>query len=537
MQTTSTNVAEYLKLRANTNPKGIAIIDPQNKVTKTFEELENESNGTAVKLLNAGIKKGTKTLIMLMPSAELITIVFALFKIGAIPIIIDPGMGIKKFLKCIKNSHPEALIANPFAYLISLLFIKTFSKLKHRILVRKNQFLNAITPQNNFQIAPTQADELAAILFTSGSTGAPKGVCYTHSIFQAQLSTLRDEFDIQPNEVDLPMLPVFALFNPALGLTTVIPDINPSRPASANPKKIVDAILKYNVTNSFGSPVLWNKIADYCETHHITLPSLKRIFMAGCSVPATLIQRFEKIIPNGVIHTPYGATEALPISSISNKELFSKNLNIKIGQGTCLGKPLPNCEIKIIKITEELLLKLAPDLLLQKGEIGEIIVKGTVVTKEYFNLPVANFKSKIHEQSTIWHRMGDLGFIDTQGYIWFCGRKAEYVETNYGLLFTDCCESIINQHPAVYRSALIGIKKLNETIPAIVIEPHKNAWPKSQKAKQQLLNDIKDLAKQYYITAKIENFFLYKTLPVDPRHNAKIHRLTLSKYFKKYFKI
>lgn len=532
MKTTIINIAQHLRDRAKTNPQALAIIDPLSNITKTFKQLEERSNGMAYKLAEFNIQKGTKTLIMLKPSAELLVIVFALFKIGAVPIIIDPGMGIVNFLKCIRNCRPEALIGTPLAYCMSRVFIFCFCKTKRRIMVRKNRFLSSIAPQEEFELAPTEADSLAAILFTSGSTGAPKGVCYTHEIFDAQLCSIRQNYGIEANEVDLPMLPVFALFNPALGVTTVIPEMNPSRPASVDPQKIIDAILKYEVTNSFGSPVLWNKIADYCESHEINLPSIKRILMAGCSAPTELLKRYKKIVPNGIVHTPYGATEALPISSISSEEIFKKGLDTKIGQGTCIGKALPNCEIKIIKITEELLLKYHSKLELKQGEIGEIIVRGPVVTKEYLNLPQANFKTKIYDGSTIWHRMGDLGFIDPQGYIWFCGRKAERVETFYGTLFTDCCESITNQHTSVHRSALIGIERGGKTVAAIVIEPYKNKWPKTKKERELLISEVKALAKQYYITAKIEDFFLYKDFPVDRRHNAKIHRLSLAKRFK-----
>jgi acyl-CoA synthetase (AMP-forming)/AMP-acid ligase II len=533
MNTTIVNIAQYLRDRAKSNPQTLAVIDPQSNITKTFKQLEERSNGVAQKFCQLNIQKGKRTLIMLKPGVELIVIIFALFKVGAIPIIIDPGMGIINFLKCVRISRPEAVIGSPLAYFMSRVLVWCFCKTKQRVIVRKNKFLNAITPQENFELATVEPDSLAAILFTSGSTGTPKGVCYTHRVFAAQLSSIQSNYGIQPKEVDLPMLPVFALFNPALGITTVIPEMNPSRPATVNPKKIVDAILKFQVSNSFGSPVLWKKIADYCEENDINLPSLRRILMAGCSVPIDLIKRYKRIIPNGVVHTPYGATEALPISSISSEELFTNRLDSKIGQGTCLGRALSNCEIRIIKITEELLLRYHSGLEVGQGEVGEIIVRGPVVTEEYLNLPYDTFKAKIYDGQTVWHRMGDLGFIDSQGYIWFCGRKCERVETFYGTLFTDCCESIINQHRSVYRSALIGIKKGNKIDPAIIIEPNKDTWPKSKKERELLLSEVRALAKQYYITAKIEDFFLYKDFPVDPRHNAKIHRLKLAKHFSK----
>lgn len=530
-----TNVSHHLTLRAQTHPHNLAIIDPANNTTKTYSELEQISNQYALKFQKLDIQKNSKTLLLLKPSTELLAVVFALFKIGAIPIIIDPGMGMKNFLNCVKTSQPDSLIAHTIPSILSHLFFRTFRHLKTRIFIRKSNSLPIPTKskkiENHFDPISTQPTDIAAILFTSGSTGKPKGVCYTHQIFNAQLSIIQNRYQIQPGEVDLPMLPIFALFNPALGLTTVIPEMNPSRPAKVNPKKIVDSILNYHITNSFGSPVLWKIIANYCEINQITLPSLKRILMAGCSVPPNLIFRYQKIAANATIHTPYGATEALPISSLSSKEIIENNLHTKIHQGTCIGKPINNCEIQIIKITDDPLLRLSNSLKVNPGEVGEIIVKGPVVTSEYLHLPKATLHSKIYENSS-WHRMGDLGFIDSQGFLWFCGRKIERVQTSKTTFYTDLIENIINQHPSVNRSALISHttnNKNKEIVPAIVIEPH--SWPKSKNAKEKLLNDITIFAKTHPNTAPIHHFFLYKKFPVDTRHNAKIHRLALSKHF------
>lgn len=533
MHTSLTNVAHSLQLRAESTPLAPAIIVPHHNITKTFRQLNEESNSIALNFSKLGIKQGTRTLLMLKPGAELITIVFALFKLGAVPIIIDPGMGIKNFLKCIQSSTPNVLIANPLVHALSRILFPFFSNIKHRIFVCKNQFLQSLAPAPNITLPTVPPFSLAAILFTSGSTGAPKGVCYTHEIFSAQLSSLRNDYNISTGEIDIPMLPIFALFNPALGMTTLIPKMNPSRPANINPKKIVDAILKYHVTNSFGSPILWHKIADYCEINTITLPSIKRIFMAGCSVPIELIKRYQKIIPNGIVHTPYGATEALPISSISTNQILNQHQTAEPSRGTCVGSPLPHNQIKIIKITDTQIAQWDPLLELNSGEIGEIIVQGPVVTKEYLNLPETTQKSKISDGSHFWHRMGDLGFLDNNGLLWFCGRKIERVPIPSGTLFTDCCENIINQHPSVYRSALINCKKKSDNFPAIVIQTHKHAWPKSKKAKQLLLTQIRALARSYPITSSIDHFFIHKKFPVDVRHNAKIHRLTLAKYFSK----
>ena len=202
--------------------------------------------------------------------------------------------------------------------------------------------------------AETTARDLAAILFTSGSTGPPKGVCYEHGMFEAQVSAIREQYGISEGEVDLPMLPIFALFNPALGMTTVVPEINPSKPATVDPAKIVQAIQQCGVTNSFGSPVLWKKIGAYCVERGETLPSLKRILMAGASVPPPLMGQFRKILDQGQVHSPYGATEVLPVSSISDGEVLGETAHLTTqGKGTCVGRPLPGVEVKIVPVSDE----------------------------------------------------------------------------------------------------------------------------------------------------------------------------------------
>lgn len=539
MKSTSSNITRFLKYQADRNPQLIALKTPirhsGDKILyaeKSFSQLETQTNAAALYLETNGIQKNTKVLLAVKPGLELILITFALFKLGAIPVVIDPGMGIKNLIKCIKSAQPSALIGIPFSQIISHLFFNTFSCLKKRIWIKKN-FTHKISKFENlpFKVVDSKSDDLAAILFTSGSTGPPKGVCYEHGMFEAQVNLLRKHYKIEEGEVDLPMLPIFALFNPALGMTTVIPEINPSRPATVDPYKIVTAIKQNNITNSFGSPTLWKIIAKYCEEKNVTLPSLKRILMAGAPVPPDLIRRYKKIIPNGKVHSPYGATEALPITSISGNEVLNSTAELTVaGQGTCVGHTFPHIEVKIIAIDDNPIRNYSTDLELDNGQVGEIIVKGPVVTKEYYNLPEATHNSKIKDGNTFWHRMGDLGYLDNENRLWFCGRMAERVDTDEKTFLTDCCEAIFNRHPSVARSALIALTSDSTIQPGIVIEIDKHAKKVST---QSLLAELRKLAKSNSTTQEIKHFFFLNSLPVDVRHNAKIHRLTLSQLFSK----
>jgi acyl-CoA synthetase (AMP-forming)/AMP-acid ligase II len=534
------NVSRFLPEQARLHPSVAALKIPGGRneageivyLTLTFAQLDREANKWAWKLGIAGIKRGTRVLLMVKPGLSLISVCFALFKVGAVPIVIDPGMGLKSFLKCVRRSQPEALVGISLAQIISRLFRKKFASVSVRVSVKNHELLTDLESEVDepFPTAITKADELAAILFTSGSTGAPKGVCYEHGMFEAQVRAIRETYNIQPGEVDLPMLPIFALFNPALGMTTVVPEINPSRPATVDPQKIVQAIKQCRVTNSFGSPVLWRKIGDHCLSENIQLPTMRRILMAGAPVPPSLMKDFQKILPHGEVHSPYGATEALPVSSIGDAQVLeSAAAKTEKGAGTCVGKPLAENEVKIIAIEEGPLPKLSSDRILEQGQIGEIIVNGPVVTKRYDHLGEATAAAKINDGDTIWHRMGDLGYLDTEGFLWFCGRMAERVQTEEKLFYTDCCEAIFNQHPAVRRTALISWREGSRVFPAIVVQPE--SWPLSLEERQLLVNELHELGKAEEQTEPINRVFFHRDFPVDVRHNAKIHRLALGKFF------
>jgi acyl-CoA synthetase (AMP-forming)/AMP-acid ligase II len=533
------NVAHYLAEQARGQPDGVAVRAPDGRLAdgsiryqaRSFGSLEAEASAAAHLLTDLGIARGTRVLLMVKPGLDLIRVVFALFKVGAVPIVIDPGMGLSKFLKCVRHSNPSAVVGIPAAILVARLFRPSFKGVSVKFSVGRKfaRQLSRFEDRGAFPVVDSAVDELAAILFTSGSTGPAKGVCYAHGMFMAQVEAIRAQYDIEPGEVDLPMLPVFALFNPALGMCTVVPEMNPSRPATVDPAKIVQAIEQNQVTNSFGSPALWTKIARYCEAHSVTLPSIRRILMAGAPVPPALMRQMQAILPNGEIHTPYGATEALPVSSISATEVLKETAErTQRGEGTCVGAPLPLVSVRVIEPVEGAIGTIASVVNCAVGVIGEIVVKGPSVTRGYDALAKADGESKIQDGEYLWHRMGDMGWLDASGRLWFCGRKAERVLTQDEPLYTDCCEALFNQHPEVFRSALIDT---GGGVPGLVIEPEVGQFPRSAAARRRFEASLAALGQTCAMTAAIDRFYFEKSFPVDVRHNAKIHRLSLARKY------
>ena len=535
----SYNVAHFLAEQAATQAEAVAVRAPIGRRAdgwiqykeRSFSELEREASATAYYFAANGIGRGSRVLLMVRPGMDLIRIVFALFKMGAVPVVIDPGMGLRKFLRCVRHSLPDAIVGVNTAIWIGRLFRSSFRTVSIKIPIcpKFSEKIAHFAARGAFLAVDSAPDELAAVLFTSGSTGPAKGVCYAHGTFLAQVEAIRQEYKIEAGEVDLPMLPVFALFNPALGMCTVVPEMDPSRPVAVDPIKIVQAIKQNAVSNSFGSPAIWTKIARYCERESITLPSVRRILMAGAPVPPVLMAQMRMITPNGEIHTPYGSTEALPVTSISSTEVLEQTAQrTQAGEGTCVGRPLPGVSVRVIEPSDETVESIQDTVDLPLGKIGEIIVQGPSVTRGYDRLPQADSRSKIFDTSEYWHRMGDMGWIDDSGRLWFCGRKVERVILSEGALYTDCCEAIFNNHADVFRSALID---MGGGIPAIVIEPEDGAYPKTKKARLEFIKLLRELAMNYILTEKIENFFFERSFPVDSRHNAKIHRLSLARKF------
>ncbi len=530
------NVAAYLAVRASDSAALPAVRIPSTRkgdvqfADTSFAELERIVSSLSSRMAGEGIRKGTRVLVLARPGLELIAGVFAILQVGGVPVVIDPGMGLRNFLRCVRHSDPEAVFGVWKGLILSRLFRHSFRNVKARLSTR---LVTKVTSSEmpRFPVVPTETSDPAAILFTSGSTGPAKGVCYEHGMFQAQIQAIRDRFEIEPGEVDFPMLPVFALFNPALGMTTVVPPMDPGRPAEADAALQIQVMNEAEVTNSFGSPVLWGKIAREGNKNGTKIVSLRRVLAAGAAVPPGLVEKLQPVLPKARIFSPYGATEALPLTAIEGEEIRAVAQLTAKGRGVCVGRPLPGVQVRVVKVGGEIL---TPDELvsLPQMETGEIIAAGPMVTKSYDRLHEATEKAKVRSDEWIWHRMGDLGYFDHEARLWFCGRVVERVTTADGQVFDpECCEQVFNQHPNVYRSALIGLGPAKRRVPGIVVQPIPEAWPSNSEEIQEWVRELRSLGSKVQMTSPIQHFFFRKEFPVDVRHNAKIHRLSLAKAY------
>ena len=370
---------------------------------------------------------------------------------------------------------------------------------------------------------------LDAILFTTGSTGPAKGAVYTHAVFEAQVRTLAEHFKFSADEIDLTTFPLFSLFYAALGVTTVIPEMDPTKPARVNPLRIIEAVQNQGITNMFASPALLNRVGRFGKPRRVKLPCLRRVISAGAPVSPDVIETFAALLPRDAdIQTGYGATEAMPVAMMRSREIFAETrTHTEKGYGICVGRPMPGLEVAIIKISDHPVLEWAEALRLPQGEIGEIVVRGELVTRHYFDRPRNDALAKIADGKGFWHRMGDVGWMDHQNRLWFCGRKDHRVVTPQGTLFTIPCEAIFNNHPRVFRSALVGIGRPPNQRPVVCIELEPGDEGRDR---TRLTSELLELARQSDHTREIERILFHPKFPVDIRHNAKIFREKLARW-------
>jgi len=362
-------------------------------------------------------------------------------------------------------------------------------------------------------------------------------VLYRHGNFANQVSQIRDRYQIQPGEIDMAGFPLFGLFNSAMGVTTVFPEMDFTRPADVDPEFLLEHANDWQPTQSFGSPALWNTVGRHCEKTGKRFESVKRVLSAGAPVPPHVLRRVvAAIADDGEIHTPYGATEALPVATISSKEILSETAaKSEAGAGTCVGSKFDGIEWQVIAIDDLPIANIESARPLPQGEIGELIVKGAVVTTEYVTRTDANKLAKISDGDSFWHRMGDCGYLDEQDRFWFCGRKTHRIETASGTMFTVPCEAIANGHSKIYRSALVGIGTSKQKTPVMLVETWPEHVTKDATEIEKLLDKIHARLSESWLTNTIErkHVLLHPSFPVDIRHNAKIFREKLTPWAEK----
>lgn len=531
------NVSSLPRAFAETQPRTPALVDLKRNRSLTFAEFRDEVDLTASAIRLSGLRAGDRAALFVATGIEFVVLVNACFQAGVVPVLIDPGMGAQNVLACVREQRPRGLIGILKAHLLRAVFRPSFASVQVQVLVGSGFFPGA-QPLNSLKAggrdssmhAPSP-DEVAAVLYTSGSTGTPKGVLYTHGMLAGQALAIRDMFTIQPGERDVACFLPFGLFSVAMGMTAVFPDMDFRFPAKANPANILAAM--QGATSAFASPALWEPFAHFLEEKKATLSGVKRMLTAGAPVRPQLHERLLAHLPDGDVFTPYGATEALPVAFMNGRAIVAETASLtREGKGTCVGKLAPGVAVKIIAITDGAITGWEEARELPRGEIGEIIVRGPCVTRAYDDAHSerareGNLKAKIRDDSVpegFWHRMGDCGYFDGHGRLWFCGRKSHRVETVEGTLHSVPVEAIAEAE-GFGRAALVGVGPRGHQMGVVFYEVLGTMprLPPDWRAKK-----LEVLKKRLNTNCLEAIRFHLGPFPVDRRHNAKIERTSLA---------
>ncbi len=544
-QPTRVNVADRLTHFAQSQPDQVAIAKAKPKrdpmrhdsyETITFGQLEDRSAAIARGLLVHGIPPGAHLAALVPFGIDFICLVLGMLKASMVQILVDPGMGKRNLVDCLSDAEPAGFVGIGRAQLARLVYRHRFPNAKHNVLVGRwfpggglsLAKLIALGKASSIDLPTTSGHDLAAVIYTTGSTGPPKGVAYTHGTFENQVRLVQQQYQIQPATIDLACFPLFGLFDAVMGVTTIIPDMDPTRPADADPKKIFGAVACWNVTQAFGSPALWRTVSDYALQHEIKLPTLTRVLSAGAPVPSATLHAIRAMIhQEGDIFTPYGATEALPVASIESRQVLGETAELTCaGKGVCVGNRVEPMQWRVIEIVDGPIDAIEKTVPMPAGEIGELMVSGPVVSQRYVTRKEQNALHKVRDGERFWHRMGDVGYLDQQDRFWFCGRKAHRVRTASQTLYTICCEAIFNQHPDVVRTALVGIGDSDEKTPVLIVELDPQ-FPSEKHL--EIVEAMRTLAAEHAMTHAIDDVRIFPgKLPVDIRHNSKIFREQLA---------
>ncbi len=485
------NIVDVFLSASRSFPSKPAIIDKGRQIS--FENLALEVAATAGYFHKKGIQKGDRVLIMVPMSIELYKNLLALFYLGATAVFLDEWVNTKRLNICCELAQCKGILGNWKMNVLGILS-KEIRKIPIRLSINN-------TEKSTVSRGDTLPEDTALITFTTGSTGIPKAAKRTHSFLMEQYNALLKEIEPTSDETDMTVLPIILLLNLGVGCTSVIADFSMRHPERLQPEKIAKQMGTYQVNRLIASPFFIKKLAKFCIQTNQTIPSLNKIFTGGAPVFPQEAAIYQQAFPDKEIHLVYGSTEAEPISAITPAELLAGSK--ESFNGLAVGDVFPLIELKIIQIKDnniELTESTTIDQIeMPKGQVGEIIVSGPHVLKEYYNNPDAWKRNKIKDGEVIWHRTGDSGYLENGNRLFLTGRCNQLILTDDGYLSQFVAEHHIQQIIGVTSGTVL----LKQNQIYLVLE-------------SEIQPEIIDFPIKY------EQLVILRKIPRDPRHHSKI---------------
>lgn len=526
------------ELDARTQDNTAAVVDVCPPRTLSWSDLGHRVNTLAAGLASIGVRSGSRVNLLVPPGIELTSLIYACLRLGAVIVVADAGLGTKGLGRAIRGAGPDYLIgieraltgARALGWPGTKVAVDDLPAAKLKLLgvahtVPELLLTGAAANPTADDFTAADPDADAAVLFTSGSTGPAKGVVYTHRQLAAMRDTLAETYDLKAGSALVAGFAPFALLGPALGATSVTPDMDVTAPRTLTAAALADAAAAVNASTVFASPAaLANVVATSGRLdagQRQVLEQVTLMLSAGAPVPEPLLAKVQQLVPHAGVHTPYGMTEALPVTDIDLDEIREAGN----GNGVCVGTPVAGAQIAIAALDASG--NAADEPTTTPGLTGEILVRAPHVKDRYDRLWIT-------EQQSVsipgWHRTGDVGHLDAEGRLWVEGRLGHVVRTARGPLTPVAAEQAAESVPGAGRTALVGVGPAGTQVAVVVMEtnpPAKRPGP----ASTALANEVREAVS----TAGVEvaAVLVVPDLPTDIRHNSKIDRAALAAWAEK----
>jgi acyl-CoA synthetase (AMP-forming)/AMP-acid ligase II len=546
------DIADRVRAIAAADPDRVALVHatkrPGGRVRyrrHTYRELSDRAESLAVGLRELGVAEGTLCSFMVPPGIDAMVLGLALWRVGAVVVGIEPhSHGLRKVATCLAKVGPEVFFGTPRAHAGRRAFGWGRGTVRKSVVVGRIGLPGRPTlrslerhpvPAEPAQGTVAPADP-AVIAFTTGSTGAPKPTLLRQRNLAAMMDLVLGHWGYTDGRevVDMTTFPMFWIIGLSAGGTVVVPpmDFTLKGPGDADPAPLVRTIRECGVRSLFASPALLTNLAAHAAAEGITLDSVERIVAGGAEVPGPLFAATKAVLgPKGEVYSDYGATEALPATEIAGSEVLGAATDgegdggtwaaTERGAGLCVGRPLPGVEVRIVAIDDGPIRSWADATELPAGEIGEVVVRSPHVSEQYHDQPRSDEENKIPDPTGQWHRIGDTGYLDGDGRLWLGGRRSHRVVTDAGVAYPLCVEPVVNAHPAVRRSALVGLADAEGRRRAVVAV---ELQPEAGGDRAATVAELERRTAAHESTRLVDRVVVVDRLPVDRRHNAKIDR-------------
>ena len=507
-----------LSRRANDPAPGF--VDGATGAQTSFAELHQRVMGVAAGLVSAGVRPGDRVAVLVMPGVDLLTAVYACWRAGAVTVIADRGLGLRGLGRAVRGARVQWVIGPTKA--LAAARVLRWAPRARLIAVGRRRSLGAVATLGALSrsTAPLPPEprpvDPSAVLYTSGATGPAKGVRYTHGQMSSQRDALAALYDIDSDDRLVAAFAPFALFGPALGIASTIPDVDVTRPGTLTAEALVAAVGSVAGTVVFASPAaLANVVRTARAAPDPRLASVRLVLSAGAPVPVATLRAMADLCANATLRTPYGMTECLPVADISLPEI-----DAAIGgaagaaAGVCVGTPVAGVRVRIAPLGFD---PSRPVESLDAGVMGEVLISAPWVSSGYDQLWRTQHDARpVDAAGTTWHRSGDVGHLDAEGRLWIEGRSVHVIDAEDGPITPVPVEVAIERVEGIDRCAAVGVGPRGCQQLVVVVE--------DATAAEGLASTACAAQVRSAVDGSVAAVLVLHALPVDIRHNTKIDR-------------